>query len=118
MLFRSKKVLQRRGVEKEVMANVMRLTSDSKDITKAIISGEADVGINWYATTVWAENRGKVEAIVMDEAYAPKMKLLLAQLSFSKHPELAKVFIDTAASPDGQAIFQKYGFYLQGESNK
>ena len=35
---------------------------------------------------------------------------LLIQLSFSKNPALAGKFIDFVASPEGQAVFRKYGF--------
>ena len=45
-----------------------------------------------------------------DVKVAKPQALLLIQLSFSKNPALAGKFIDFVASPEGQAVFRKYGF--------
>jgi len=103
-------IFEKRGIKDEALYNAMRLSTDSKDITKAIINGEADIGINWIATTQWKENRDKLDGIIIDEKYAPVKKLVLSRLIYSKHPEIAGFFIETAAGPIGELIFSNYGF--------
>jgi molybdate transport system substrate-binding protein len=66
--------------------------------------------INWRATGFWDENSKYIDIIEIDEKYAPKKKLVLNLLKFSKHPEIVKAFMEYAASKDGQEIMQRYGF--------
>ena len=102
-------ILERRGISQEQLKNVF-FTNDSKDTMKAIIDKQADLTINWYATTLWPENADKVDAIEMDVKYAPKDKLILAILNSSQHPEIARYFLNYAHSDAGKKIFAKHGF--------
>ncbi len=106
----AKTALQKAGLFAEVIANGPVFTTDSKDITKAIQSGHADVGINWYATTQWPENSAIVDAMPISEDYAPKTPLLLGALSYSAHPDLALEFIKLATTTQGRQVFEKFGF--------
>lgn len=99
-----------RGIEKQSLQNVLRLTPDSKDITKAIINEEADVGINWLATIYKPKNRLKLDGIFLDKKYATPQKLVISRLTYSKNPEIAAFFIQTAMSPKGQEILKNNGF--------
>lgn len=106
----TKKVLTKVGINEEAFANAKFLTTDSRNLTKALKEKEADIVVNWHATTKWPENRDFVEAIEIDERYAPKKKLLLNSLTFSKNPELTKKFLEYASSEEGLAVFREYGF--------
>lgn len=108
-------VLKRRGITYEQLKNVVYFTNDSKDTMKSIIDKEADLTINWYATALWPENADKVDAIVMDEKYAPKDKLVLAVLKVSQQQEIAKYFLDYAKSEAGRKIFATHGFLNPGD---
>lgn len=84
--------------------------TDSRNLNKALIAKKVDMTINWKATGYWPENNKDIDVISIDEKYAPKKKLVLNLLSFSKHPEIAKSFMEFAASKEGQEIMKKYGF--------
>ena len=90
--------------------NTVDLGSDAKSVTAAVASGVADVGVTWRATAFWNGNESKVDVIDIDTKYAPKKKLVINLLSFSKNPDLAKKFMKYAASAEGQAIMKNYGF--------
>lgn len=106
----TKKILEKYGNFEEVFANALYLTSDSRNITKAISSNEADISINWYATIFWDDNEDKVEGIIIDEKYALKKKLVFSLLKSSENKELARKFMKYASSEEGKSIFYKYGF--------
>lgn len=106
----TKRILEKAGIYQEVLDNSVFLTTDSRNLNKALREGEADVIVNWRATAFFEENRGHMEVIDMDPHLASPKKLLLNLLSFSKHPEIARRFMEYAAGPEGQAIFKKYGF--------
>ena len=107
----TRKILERRGIYDQVVRNALKLTTDSKDLVNVLRDGQADVVINWYATSAWPENEPHVDALPIDEQYASKKKLVLGLLTFSEHPEIAKKFMAYASSEKGRALFQKYGLF-------
>lgn len=90
--------------------NTVYLTTDSRNLNLAIKNGDADLILNWRATAFFPENREQTDVIDLDPEVASPKKLVLNILTFSKYPEIARSFMDRAASPEGQAIFRKYGF--------
>ncbi len=75
-----------------------------------IKNGEADLILNWHATTFWDDNKEFVEAIVLEDKYSDKAKLVFNLLSTSQNKELSKKFMDYASSTEGREVFKKYGF--------
>lgn len=106
----TKRILEQAGIYDQVLANAVFLTTDSRNLNRALRDGEADVVMNWRATAFFDGNAPHMEVIDLEPALAKPKKLLLNQLTFSAHPELARYFMDVAASPRGQAIFRSYGF--------
>ena len=106
----TKKLLVSEGVFQEVEQNAIRFTTDSKDLSMAIINDEADIVINWYATYTWDNNSEFMDVLNVPGLENTKKKLILAQLKSSNHPEISRKIIDYATSPEGQAIFKKHGF--------
>lgn len=84
--------------------------TDSRNLNKALIDKKVDMTINWRATAFWEENSKYIDIVEIDEQYAPKKKLVLNLLKFSKHPELAKKFMEFAGSAQGEEIMKRYGF--------
>lgn len=107
----TKKILEEKGIFQEVQANARELTTDSKKLIAVLKDKRADIVINWYATSTWEENKPYVDVLGIDEKYAQKKKLVLGLLKTSKYPEIARKFIEYAASEKGQELFKKYGLY-------
>ena len=94
----------------EAYDNTILIGTDSRNLNKAIIDKKADVSVNWRATGFWPENSQYIDVIELDKSIAPKKKLVINLLSFSKYPKIAKEFMKFASSSKGQAIMKKYGF--------
>lgn len=107
----TKKILDKRGIFAKVVANASQMTTASKDLSRVIRDGEADLVINWYATSTWPENAGAMTALPIDDKFARKKKLMLGLLTYSQHPGIAKAIMDYATSEEGRKIFDKYGLY-------
>ncbi len=90
--------------------NVTMIGTDSRNLNRALIDMQAELTINWKATAFWPENAPYVDVVEIDEQYAPKKRLVMNLLSFSKHPDIAKAFMEFARGPEGQVIMKKYGF--------
>jgi len=105
----TKKILEARGIYNDVINNTRHLTTDSKNLISVLISGEADLVINWYAVSTWPENEPYIDTMQIDEDYAEKKQLIIGLLTTSQYPDIARAFMEYAASEEGQAIFIKYG---------
>lgn len=106
----TRRILEQAGIYQEALAHCQYMTSDSKGLKNVILDNQADLALNWRATAVWPENNEHMEIIPLDEKVAPPQRLILGLLTFSRHPEWALRFMSLAASPQGQAIFARYGF--------
>lgn len=106
----AKDILDGMGIYPKVIKQVAFLASDSRSLLNAMKKGEADVTMSWRATGFFPENAGKIDVLNLDPKLAKPQALLLIKLKSSKHPELARRFMDFAASDVGQASFRKYGF--------
>ena len=106
----SKSMLDRAKLYPKVIAKADFLMPDSRAINLAMKRGEADITLNWRATGFFPENEPHVDVIDIDPKLAEPQALLLNLLTFSKNPAAARKFIAYAASPEGQAVFRKYGF--------
>lgn len=94
----------------DVFDAAVEIGTDSRNLNKALIDKRADATINWRATGFWPENSKYIDVIDLSEKVAPKKNLVINLLKFSKHPEIAKAFMEYAASKEGQEIMKKYGF--------
>lgn len=94
----------------EAFDNAVEIGIDSRNINQALITKRVDLAINWKATAFWHENSKYIDVIQIDEKYAPKKKLVINLLKFSKHKDIARDFMSYASSLEGQEIMHKYGF--------
>ncbi|MCD6218280.1 substrate-binding domain-containing protein [bacterium] len=107
----TKKILEKKGILDDVLDNVLELTTDSKDLTRVLVEKEADLVVNWFATSTWPENEPYIDVIPINDEYAEKKKLIIGLLKTSKYPEIAEKFMEYASSEKGHDIFNKYGLY-------
>ncbi|MCV6587725.1 MAG: substrate-binding domain-containing protein [Marinobacterium sp.] len=106
----TKRILDRQGIYQQVLENTVFVTTDSRNLNKALREGEADLIVNWRATAFFRENRDAMEIVDLPPALATPKKLLINQLTFSRYPEAGQYFMEFAASERGQEIFRSYGF--------
>ena len=103
-------VLSRLAIYHQALDNALYLTSDANGMVRALTDKSADLVLNWYATSLWEENRPYMDGLLLDDDVAPPHRLVLGLLTFSSFPDIARRFMELAASPQGQEIFARYGF--------
>ena len=106
----AQRILVAAGIYNKVVTKAEQLLPDSRNIMAAMRRGEADVTMSWRATGFFPDNASKLEVIDLPAKIATPQELQLILLNFSKNKDMARKFIDFAAGPQGQAIFNKYGF--------
>jgi molybdate transport system substrate-binding protein len=107
----TKKILASAGIYDDVLKNIHEMTTDSKRLVEVLKNKEADLVINWYATSVWDQNSKHIDTLSIDDKFAQKKRLVLGLLSSSRYPKIARKFMAYAASQEGQRIFDKYGLF-------
>ncbi|BCN92428.1 molybdate-binding protein [Thiomicrorhabdus immobilis] len=111
----AKAILDKAGLTKAVYDNATYFTTDSHRIFRAIKEQDADVALNWYATTKWPETADFMDAILLPESIAKPQKLEMSLLSYSKKPNLTIQFMNFASSKHGLEVFAEYGFLTDEE---
>ena len=111
----AKAILDRAGIFDAVVNNAMIFATDSKDILKAVKSGQADVGINWCATATWGDNDQYIDVIEIDPKFSKPKSLIIGMLKYTEHPEICRAFMELASSEQGHEIFRKHGLYFDPE---
>ena len=104
------RILRRNHLYESAMKNSIYLTTDSKDLIKALVEGEADLAVNWYAVGLRPENIPLIDSLRLSDDVAPPHRLVLGLLKFSAEPDLARRVMDLASSTEGQKILKAYGF--------
>ena len=111
----TKKILNNAGIYADVMARSAYLTTDSRNLIKAIKEGDADVVLNWRATAFWEDNKDIVDVLELPETIAPKSTLVLTLLKSSKYPDKVRAFMKFATSKEGRLVFHAFGFLSDAE---
>jgi molybdate transport system substrate-binding protein len=84
--------------------------TDSRNLNSSLIDKEIDATINWRATGFFEINKKYITVIDLPKSISPQKELVLNLLKFSKHKDIARAFMEYAASEDGKRIMKKYGF--------
>jgi molybdate transport system substrate-binding protein len=106
----TKELLDSLKLYPQVFKKAMQLEVDSRTLNRAIKNEHIDVALNWRATGFFPENKDSIEVIDLDPSIAKPHALQMTLLTASRSPVMARKFIQYVASPDGQAVFRKYGF--------
>jgi len=94
----------------DISEHAIEIGTDSRNLNESLKNNQSDTTINWRATAFFDDNKKYIDIVQINEKYAPKKKLVLNLLKFSKHPEIVKNFMEYCVSNDGQIIMKKYGF--------
>lgn len=106
----TKTILEPLGIYQKVSSQAEYLTTGYKGLVQAINTGDADLVINWRTAGFNPSQTNTHEMLLLPETIAEKRPLVMGLLRYSRHPDLARSFIQTAQSAQGQEIFRKYGF--------
>ena len=76
----------------------------------AVEAGNADAAVV-YRTDAIGRSQVRI-AYQVDPAQGPQIVYPAAVVKTSRHPELARAFVETLAGPEGQAVLRRLGFEM------
>ncbi|HXD91514.1 MAG TPA: molybdate ABC transporter substrate-binding protein [Candidatus Binataceae bacterium] len=103
----AKEVLTSLGIYDAVNSKAI-LAKDVRQVLTYVETGNVDAGIV-YATDAMSSTKVKVVATAPAKSHAPVI-YPVAVIKASKDPVAARAFLGFLASPQGRAVFEKYGF--------
>jgi len=106
----TKRLLSQFGNYDKVLSNAKQITADSKDLTRLLMQGQADVAINWSAEAFKNGHKNHLDIVKIDSQFANPTPIVLCVLKFSQNQELSLEFLKFASSGESKEIFEKYGF--------
>ncbi len=106
----SKKILTDCGLWDKVTPNVVVFAPTCNQLLIYSAMGQADATINWQDVTAWADGKGKVEVVKIDESRNIIKTIPTAVHVSAKDNPMAMQLNDYIASPDGLAVWKKWGF--------
>jgi len=95
------------GFKDKVLANVVSEETKVRLIRTKVVLGEADAALV-YLTDAFATEA--VRRIAVPKGYNIRAEYLMARVSQSAKPQLAKQWQNFVASPRGHAILRQFGF--------
>lgn len=93
----------------QAMSHVVSLETNVKQILQKVALGEADAGIV-YVTDVSAEFKNQVTIIPIPSSLNVTSTNYVGVATHATYPDIAQEFVDYMRSPNGQAVFSKYGY--------
>jgi len=97
------------GFAAAALANLVSEEPNVRLVAAKIALGEADAAIV-YATDALAVDG--LQTIEIDEAYDVLARYPIAVVAETRHPELARAFVQLVLSPEARALFASHGFEL------
>lgn len=104
----AKALLESRGLWKSVKPRVKTYTATVNELGNALKIGSLDVGIIWDAVASWYPE--DVEMIEIPDARPWRAAICMGILRQTTQLEQSKVFYHLVKSPEGQAVFKRFGF--------
>jgi len=105
----SEELLQKAGLTDAVHRNVVARGDCCSKVAALLISRKVEAALGWAAFSKWAPDR--VETIALPADLAKPLPIIGLVLATSQDPQAAACFIAFLRSPEGKAIFAKYGYY-------
>lgn len=106
----TEKILNASNLTSDVNANVVVKTTTVNQLLTYLVSGQVDAVIIWEDMGIWSDAKGKIEIINIPASQNKISTVPIAVTNYTKNKELSQKFEDFVVSPEGQAIWEKWGF--------
>jgi molybdate transport system substrate-binding protein len=108
--YETRKMLSSSNIYRDVIVNVVALSTDSRGLVKSLKKQEAQVVISWASDIANIEQPSQFEVFSIPESLQSPVEIYAGILSTTNDSTLAKEFLTFAAGDEGLSVFRKYGF--------
>ncbi len=105
----TEKILNKTNLTDEMKPNVVTYTTTVNQLLTYLITDQADAVIIWEDMATWDEGKGKIEVITIPKNQNIISTVPIATTVYAKN-QWAAEFENFVVSPEGLAIWKKWGF--------
>lgn len=108
-------IFERNGIFSSIKGNIVTHAASCSDVASLIALQKVDAVIGWDVFASW--NPTRIDTVALSSAELPRLAYIPAALTrdFCQNRAGAQAFLDYLVSPEGRAIFAKWG-YITNES--
>lgn len=106
-------ILKKNGLTEQVAKNVVVRPSTTNQLLIYAATGQVDACIAWEDQSTWGQAKGKVEIVHIPARQNALKTIPAAVVTYSEQADNAQAFVDYIASPEGQALWKKWGFPIE-----
>ena len=106
----AKKILDKAGLWDKVQPNISVYAPTANQLLIYTALAQVDATINWLDVTAWAEGKGKIETVRIDDARNLIKTIPTALHVSAVGKPMAVKLNEYIASPQGLAVWEKWGF--------
>ena len=106
----AKAILSKAGLWEKVEPNIKVLAPTANQLLIYTALAQVDAAVNWLDVTTWAEGKGKVEVVRIDEKRNIIKTIPTAVHKQAKDNPMALKLNQFIGSEEGLAIWEKWGF--------
>jgi molybdate transport system substrate-binding protein len=108
--YETRRLLNSSNIYRDVIVNIVALSTDSRGLVKSLKKQEAQVVINWASDIANIKQPSQIEVFSIPESLQSPVEVYAGILSTTRDSTLAKEFLTFAAGEEGLSVFRKYGF--------
>lgn len=110
-------ILTRAGLWNSVRPNIVTYASSCSNTATLVVTKSVDAIIGWHVFYYWTPD--KVDIVYLKPEQIPKIAYIpIGITKYADDPSSAQKLIDYILSPEGKAVFAKYGYFATLEDAK
>lgn len=110
-------ILTRAGLWNSVRPNIVTYASSCSNTATLVVTKSVDAIIGWHVFYNWTPD--KVDIVYLKPEQIPKIAYIpIGITKYADDPSSAQKLIDYILSPEGKAVFAKYGYFATLEDAK
>ncbi len=106
----AKKMLQKAGIWEPVKENIKVYAPTVNQLLIYVALKQVDAAIIWGDLVTWAEGKGKMDVVQIEDKYNIIMTIPTAVCTKTTNKDLAYKFNEYISSDEGMLIWEKWGF--------
>ncbi len=106
----AKKILEKNKLWESITPNIIVYAPTANQLLIYVALGQVDASIIWGDMVTWAEGKGKLMSISIDDKKNIIMTIPTAVCTKAPNKDIAIKFNNYVSSPEGLAIWEKWGF--------
>lgn len=106
-------MLTKSGLTEQVAKNLVVRPGTTNQLLLYTATGQVDACLAWEDQATWGQAKGKIDMVRIPAGQNMVKTIPAAVVSYSRQADNARAFVEYIASPEGKALWKKWGFPIE-----